>query len=215
MRTRGASRRYTQAPRRRRPHQREQFPRQTAPRRCAARSAQLCSTRRELRAVGRAGLFSHLLQGEIAAVPGLREVDDRNRNLDQCALVSDPACGSDDPVKRASWPHLVNLNGGLWRTCRHPELQVDRVHVVCAHNSPSRGAAGHRTGRKLTHNDSALPGAVDVGVDRAQYVLQLASLRSVRQRPRLALLGTPRQESAARPTGGGAAPRACAGWSPA
>jgi len=38
----------------------------------------------------------------------------------------------DDPVKRASGPHPVNLNGGLWRTCRHPELQMDRVHVVCA-----------------------------------------------------------------------------------
>ena len=47
LRTRGASRRYTQAPRRHRPHQREQFPRQTAPRRCAARSAALCSTRRD------------------------------------------------------------------------------------------------------------------------------------------------------------------------
>ena len=44
-----------------------------------------------VRAVGRAGLFSHLLQGEVAAVPGLREVDDRNRNLDQCALVRRPS----------------------------------------------------------------------------------------------------------------------------
>ena len=58
-----------------------------------------------VRAVGRAGLFSHLLQGEVAAVPGLREVDDRNRNLDQCALVRRPGqlVEGDDPVKRASW----------------------------------------------------------------------------------------------------------------
>ena len=170
-----------------------------------------------VRAVGRAGLFSHLLQGEVAAVPGLREIDDRNRNLDQCALVRRPSL----------WKAMIQSSGPSLASPGEPQrraladLPSPRAadgscsRRLRAHNSPSRGAKGEPGRAASSPTTTAHCPARLMSAWIAHSMCSSWPLFAASDSVPDSHCSAHRVRRALRARQAWPAPRACAGWSPA